>query len=329
MTQRNKNGVRQLSRNEAARPTSQPEDVTDTGVTDASTDQTVAERAGADDKVAAVAAEDAKPKVPTYTPEGRAYADRDPHGLRVEGIYGKGFALLPEMFKLHAQVHGSLDAAYQENVLHGPDPSAPAMASLVCKTCNKPLTVAPVRTALIDQKSGDLVKDRKTSEVIYRGQFVTNGPDLLNLPVHVAHLGDCLYKPGAFRSAEPTGLRVKRDRNGHAVKEFYEDRKTGQKRWKWALLDAQSFDQATARAAGVKASEMAKRETRNAEVTANQAEGRRQAEALGFKVGDTAVRHNGGRHGDDGINRGAFEPKTPRGQSRTQRRRWADEGVSK
>ena len=116
----------------------------------------------------------------------------------------------------------------------------------------------------------------------------------------------------------------RRARSGRAVKEYYDDRKTGQKRWKWALLDAQSFDQATARAAGVRASELAKRTTRDAEVTASQAEGRRQAEALGFKVGD-AVRHSGGNRTDDGIDRGAFAPKLPRGQSRRQSRRWVEE----
>ena len=249
------------------------------------TDQTVAERAGSDDKVAAVAAEGAKPKVATYTPDGRELMNKDPFGLKAEGIYGKGYAVMPEAMQAHAQVVGSLSADYITGTIHGPDPSAPSFTGLVCITCNKPATTAPVRTALIDQKSGDLVRDRNTGVPTYRGQFATNGPDLLNLPVHFAHLGNCLYKAPTHRDAEPTGLRVKRDRNGHAMKEFYEDRKTGQQRWKWALLDAQSFDQATARAAGVRASELEKRATRDAEVAQNQTEARRQAEALGFKVG--------------------------------------------
>jgi len=322
-SRRNRVGVAQVT-------SEQIEQMAAVGVSaDITVNTEVAERAGSDDKVEAVTAEGAKPKVPTYKAEDLALINSDPYGLRVQDIYGvgKGFALLPEMIRAHAQVVGSLNATYMNEVIHGPDPSAPAFETLVCVSCSKPATKPPIRTAMIDRQTGELVRDRKTGVVIYRGQFVTNGPDGLNLPVHFAHLGKCMYKPGPHPGAEPTGLRVKRDhRTTKPVKEFYTDRRTGQERWRWALLDAQSFDQANVRVVEVRASIQAKIDARKAESEASQAESRRQAEALGFKVGDVA-RHTSGSDKTT-MDRGVFEPKTPRGQHRKQRRWIENEDAS-
>jgi len=168
------------------------------------------------------------------------------------------------------------------------------MDGVNCPICSE-LVTGFVRTALVDRETGDLMRDKQSGNIVYRGQFVAVGPDALNLTVHGAHSGECLFR-----------LRLKRDRNGEVVYEQYTDSR-GNQRSKPALLPSQSFDQANARAAGVKASILAKRDERTNQEAAMKSR-------LGFKVGD-AVRH-------DGFDRGTqFTPKTPRGQSRKQR--WA------
>lgn len=275
-----------------------------TGVSDASTDQTVAERSGSDDKVAAATAETAKPKVKTVTAEGADWLNQAPYNLKLAGLYGKKdrFALRYEDFERHAQFRGTPMGPMDLEVLHGPDETAPK-DGVTCPICGEIVT-GFVRTALVDRETGDLMRDKQTGGIIYRGQFVAVGPDATNLTVHGAHPGECLFR-----------LRLKRDRNGEVVYEPYTDAK-GNQRSKPVLLPCQSFDQANARVAGVKASILAKRDERAASENAMKSR-------LGFKVGD-AVRHNGGGRTDDGINRGPqFTPRTPRGQSRKQRR-WAE-----
>ena len=98
------------------------------------------------------------------------------------------------------------------------------------------------------------------------------------------------------------------------MSETYTDGR-GQQRQRWLMLDAQSFDQANVRREAVRASIVAKRDARDAENA-------RVRQNLGFKPVS-----GGGRHGDDGIDRGSFAPKTPRGQSRKQRR-WVVDDVN-
>ena len=278
-----------------------------TGVSDVSTDLAVAERAGADDKVEAVRAEGAKPKVKTLTPEGADWINQDPFGLREAGLYGKrdSFALRYEDLERHAQFRGTPMGPAELEVLHGTDETAPK-DGVTCPICSK-LVTSFVRTALVDRETGDLMRDKQSGNIVYRGQFVAVGPDATNLTVHGAHTGECLFR-----------LRIKRDRNGDAVYEKYRDSR-GNERPKVSMLPCQSFAQANARAEGVKASILAKRDQRTTEET-------RMKQALGFKVGDVA-RHTGGNRTDDGIDRGPqFTPKTPRGQSQTRKqRRWAPE----
>ena len=268
-----------MGKNRANRPSQvtdeQIEAMANLGVSaEKTTDPTVAERAGSDDKVGAVIAEGAKPKVKTFTPEGREWMQRDPYGLKTEGLYGK----------------------------KGQTPLQPEMApqdGVTCPICNE-LVTSFVRTALIDRTTGDLVRDRNDGHIIYRGQFVAVGPDGLNLKVYGAHPGECLFR-----------LRVRRDRNGNAMSETYTNGQ-GQERQRWVLLDAQSFDQANARVAAVRLSILAKRDQR-------EADNARVKQVLGFKVGDAAR----GPRTDDGIDRGSYAPRTPRGQSR-KTRRWIE-----
>lgn len=276
-----------------------------TGVSDTSTDQTVAERSGSDDKVQAAAAENAPAKVKTVTPEGADWLNSDPHGLKVAGLYGKrdSFALRYEDLERHAQFRGTPMGPADLEVIHSTDNTAPK-DGVTCPICSKPVT-SFVRTALIDRETGDLMRNKEDGNIVYRGQFVAVGPDATNLTVHGAHPGECLFR-----------LRIKRDRNGDAVYESYTDAR-GAQRSKVSMLPCQSFAQATARAEGVKASILAKRNERTAEEN-------RMKTALGFKVGDVA-RHTGGNRTDDGIDRGSFAPKIPRGQTRKQPRRWASE----
>jgi len=294
---RNKVGIEQVTDEQIAA-------MANTGVSDVSTDQTVAERSGSDDKVSAVKAEGAKPKVKTVTPEGADWLNRDPYGLKRAGLYGKrdSFALRYEDLERHAQFRGAPMGPADLEVIHGADETAPD--SMICPICGEVVT-SFVRTGMIDRETGDLMRDKQTSNVVYRGQFVAIGPDATNLTVHGAHPGECMFR-----------LRLKRDRNGEVVFESYTDSK-GNQRTKPVLLPSQSFAQANTRAEGVKASILAKREEKAA--TENAMKSR-----LGFKVGD-AVRHNGGgSRTDDGIDRGAFAPKTPRGKQRRTQQRWAD-----
>ena len=298
MTRQNRNrvGIAQVTDEQIAA-------MANTGISDVSTDLAVAERAGADDKVEAVAAEGAKPKVKTVTSEGADWLNQDPYGLKRAGLYGKKdrYALRYEELEQHAQFRGTPMGPAELEILHGPDETAPVDGA-TCPICSK-LVTGFVRTALVDRKSGDLVRDKQNGNIVYRGQFVAVGPDALNLTVHGAHPGECLFR-----------LRLKRNRNGEVVYESYADAK-GNQRSKPVMLPCQSFDQANARVAGVKVSILAKLDARTAEDN-------RMKQALGFKVGDAA--HSGSRT-DDGINRGSqFTPKTPRGQSRKQRR-WGPE----
>ena len=118
-----------------------------TGVSDASTDQVVAERSGSDDKVAAVAAEGAKPKVKTFTPEGVGWMDNDPYGLKTEGLYGQRgrFAIRPSGDKDHpgdltrrAQFLGRPLTVADLEEIHRPDESAPS--TMDCTTCGQAVT---------------------------------------------------------------------------------------------------------------------------------------------------------------------------------------------
>ncbi len=265
------------------------------------------ERSGSPDKDGAVAAENAPPKVKRFTVEGQLWMERDPYGLTTEGLYGKKdqTALQPEDLQRHAQFLGAPMGPTELEVIHGVDETAPK-DGVTCPTCNKSVT-SFVRTALIDRETGDLLRDKNTGVVTYRGQFVAAGGDALNLTVHGAHPGECLFR-----------LRLKRDRNGDVVYQKYNDAK-GNERSKPVMLPCQAFDQANARAEGVKASILAKRDKRAANENAFK-------QRLGFKVGD-AVRHSGGgNRTDDGINRGSFAPKTPRGQSRKQRN-WTEDAT--
>ncbi len=288
--------IRSVTGHDVAAMASEPEGVS-----------TLPETSGSPDKDGAVAAESAPPKVKTFTVEGRLWMEQDPHGLTTEGIYGKKgqTALQPEDLQQHAQFLGAPLGVEQLETIHGVDDTAPK-DGVTCPICDKPVT-SFVRTALIDRTTGDLVHDRDTGNVVYRGQFVAVGPDAMDLKVHGAHPGECLFK-----------LRIRRDRNGNAMQEEYVDNR-GIKRQKWLLLDTQSFDQANVRVVAVKLSILAKRDERASSEAATRAR-------LGFKVGDAAAAHTGGggHRTDDGFDRGAFAPKTPRGQSRKQQR-WVDE----
>jgi len=221
---------------------------------------------GADDKDAAIAGN--TPRIKVVDPEGADWLNRDPFGLKRAGLYGKrnSFALRYSDLERHQQFRagngeGPMGPTELE-VLHGQDTTAPE--NVVCPICTEPVT-SFVRTAMVDRETGDLVRDNGV--VRYRGQFVAVGPDALNLTVHGAHAGDCLYQ-----------LRVKRDRNGRTVREDYQD-KRGNSRSRVVLLPSHSFDQANARAEGVKANIRAKREERKAQGDA--VRGR-----LGFKIGE-------------------------------------------
>ena len=294
-----------MGKNRANRPSQvtdeQIEAMANRGVSaEKTTDPTVAERAGSDDKVGAVIAEGAKPKVKTFTPEGREWMQRDPYGLKTEGLYGKKgqTPLQPEDLQRHTQFIGAPLGPAELELVHGLDEMAP-QDGVTCPICNE-LVTSFVRTALIDRTTGDLVRDRNDGHIIYRGQFVAVGPDGLNLKVYGAHPGECLFR-----------LRVRRDRNGNAMSETYTNGQ-GQERQRWVLLDAQSFDHANARVAAVRLSILAKRDQR-------EADNARVKQVLGFKVGDAAR----GPRTDDGIDRGSYAPRTPRGQSR-KTRRWIE-----
>ena len=276
---RNKVGIAQVSDADVAA-------MANTGVSDANTDLEVAERAGADDKVAAVAAEGAKPRVPTYTPEARAWMDKDPYGLKTEGIYGQRgrFAVLPEAIQQRAQFLGRPLMVADMEELHGADPTAPT-ESVKCTTCGKVVT-SFVRTAMITDE-GDLRRDQD-GNVTYRGQAVITGKPLAR---HAAHTGDCLYK---LRNARG---KKKDLPNGRQVAD---------------LLPSQSFAQANERLAGIEG---------------HFAEKANEKQAMQNRLGFNTARTSGGRT-DDGIDRGSFAPKTPRGQSRRQPRRWSEEDAS-
>lgn len=263
-----------------------------TGISDASTDQTVAERSGSDDKVAAVAAEGAKPKVKTFTPEGLAWMDRDPYGLKTAGLYGQRgkFAIRPSGDNDHpgdltrrAQFLGRPLTVADMEEIHRPDEKAPTTAD--CTTCGQAVT-SFIKTAMIDEE-GDLRRDQN-GNVTYRGQAVITGKPLAR---HAAHTGDCLYQ---LRNARN---KKKQLPNG---------------KWVADLLPSQSFDQADARLAGIEGYFAEKANEKQA-----------MQNRLGFKVGD-AARHSGGNRTDDGIDRGSYAPKTPRGQIRKQQR-WTQE----
>src|SRR3989344_973888 len=120
-TARSRNGFSQVTNEQIA-------SMANTGVSDASVDLNVAERSGSDDKVGAAQAEGQKPKVATFTPDGRAWIEKDEFGLRTAGLYGQRgrFALRHEDLQRHAQFRGEpLSAEYLETVIHGTDPSAP------------------------------------------------------------------------------------------------------------------------------------------------------------------------------------------------------------
>lgn len=264
----------------------QMEQAFETGVA-AGADPNVAERSGSTDKDGAVALENAKPKVKTFTPEGLAWMESDPYGLKTEGLYGQRgqFAIRPPGDKKHpgdltrrAQFLGRPLTVADLEELHRPDESAPATAD--CTTCGQPIT-SFVRTAIV-VSDGDLRRDQDGS-IVYRGQGVITGKPLAR---HAAHTGDCLYK---LRDARG---KKKQLPNG---------------KWVADLLPSQSFDQADARLAGIQGHFTEK----SAEKTAMQ-------NRLGFKTGDAA--HSGG-----GFTNGAsFTPKTPRGQTRKQPR-WVPE----
>lgn len=266
-------------------------------------EQAVAERSGSDDKVEAVQAEGAKPKVKTFTTEGRVWIESDRYGLKTEGLYGKKgqTALQPEDLQRHAQFLGAPLGPAELELVHGPDETAPR-DGVICPICAK-LVTSFVRTALIDRATGDLVRDRSTGTVIYRGQFVAVGPDALNLKVHGAHSGECLFK-----------LRIRRDRDGNAMYETYTDGR-GQQRERPMMLDAQAFDQANARVVAVHDGIIAKRDKQAAE-------SQRVREALGFTMND--ARRRNPTANESGIDRGPLHtPSTPRGKSRKQRR-WVE-----
>lgn len=268
-------------------------------------DTIIAERSGADDKVEAVRAENAPPRVKTFTLEGRVWIEDDPYGLKTEGLYGKKgkTALQPENLQAHAQVVGPLDPA-KLTILHGPDETAPA-DGVTCPICNK-LVTSFVQTALIDRVTNDLVRD--DGVIRYRGQFVAVGPDPMNLPVHGAHPGECMFR-----------LRLKRDRNGDVIYKTMTGGH-GQTYEVPDLLPCHNFAQANARAAAVRLGLQTRRDQRVADEN-------RMRQNLGFKVGDAARTSGGGNRTDDGIDRRSHAPRLGRGQTskKTQPRRvWVE-----
>lgn len=263
------------------------------------------ETSGSADKDTAVAAESAKPKVKTVTAEGADWLNKDPFGLKRAGLYGKrdSFALRYEDLERYAQFRGTPMGPADLEVLHGLDETAPE--SVACPICGDPVT-GFVRTALVDRENGDLMRDKQSGNIVYRGQFVAVGPDATNLTVHGAHPGECLFR-----------LRLKRNRNGEVAYESYTDSR-GQARQKPVLLPCQSFDQANVRAEGVKASILAKRDERASSENAMKSR-------LGFNVREVVAHKGGGSRTDDGIDRGAeFTPRTPRGQGSRRTRKWTD-----
>lgn len=276
-----------------------------TGVSDANTDLTVAERSGADDKVKAVVAENAPPKVSTYTPEARVWINTDPYGLKLEGRYGKKgkLPINPEVMKRHAQTRGVPNDVAECELIHSLDATAPDQ-EVVCPICTKPVQKTDLtQTALIDYNSGDLVRD--DGVIRYRGNFVAVGPDAMNLPVHGGHPGECMFR-----------LRLKRDRNGNVIYKTITP-VNGRPYEVLDLLPCHNFAQANARSAAVRLGLQMKRDARTAEENAAKAR-------LGFKVGDAARHNGGGARTDDGIDRGVFAPRLERGKQRTQRR-WSEE----
>ena len=194
-----------------------------TGVSDASTDLSVAERSGADDKVAAVVAENAPQRVSTFTPEARVWIEGNKE-LNTEGLYGQRslLAIRPEDFQQRAQFLGRPLTVADLEEIHGVDTSAPA--SMDCTTCGKAVT-SFIRTAMIG-RDGDLRRN-PDGNITYRGQAVTTGRPLA---VHAAHTGTCLYK-----------LR----NNLEQTKKLTSGREVAK------LLHSHSFEQANARLAGI------------------------------------------------------------------------------
>ncbi len=262
-----------------------------TGVSDASTDQTVAERSGSDDKVGAVKAEGAKPTVPTYTPEARVWIENN-KDLNTEGLFGQRgqLALHPEDLKIRAQFLGHPLTVADMEELYSLDPSAPT--SFVSTVSGETLT-SFIRIPMVNRKTGDLQRN-KAGEVTYRGQFVVTGKPLA---IHASETGDNLFQ---LRNARKLKKELP---NGRQVAD---------------LLYCQSFDQASARLAGIQAKFQAQADEKNA-----------MNSRLGFKVGD-AARHSGdGSRTDDGIDRGPqFTPRQARGQGSRRTRRWSEDVVS-
>lgn len=280
---KNRAGVRQLSSEEAKAPFS--DDSNATGVSDASTDLAIAERSGSDDKVSAAAAEGAKPRVSTFTPEARVWIEGN-KDLNTEGLFGQRgmLPLRPEDFQRRAQFLGHPLTVADMEEMYSADPSAPA--TMPCTTCGDSIT-SFIRIAMVTPE-GDL--KRRNGNIVYRGQAVTTGRPLA---VHAAHTGTCLYK----------------------LRNNLGKRKTlPNKREVADLLHSHSFDQAKERLAGL--------EAYNAKMSAEKmAENQAFKQRLGATIGD-AVRHN---RTDDGIDRGpGFTPRLERGKSRKQRR-WAPE----
>ncbi len=291
--------VRQLTSQDMSSPTSESVQRSSEGMS------ALPETSGSPDKDGAVQTESAPPKVKTVTPEGADWLNQDPYGLKRAGLYGKKdfFPLQYKELQRHAQFRGAPMGPAELEVIHGPDETAPK-DGVNCPVCGK-LVTSFVRTALIDRETGDLIRDKDTGNIVYRGQFVAIGPDALNLTVHGAHPGECLFR-----------LRLKRNQDGVVAYMRYKDSQNNE-RSKPVMLPSQSFDQANARVVGVRASILAEREERAVSEAAMKTR-------LGFKLGDSHRSSGGRRQGDDGIDRGSFAPKTPRGQSRKQRR-WDDD----
>lgn len=256
-----------------------------TGVSDASVDATVAERSGSDDKVGAAASEGMKPRVKTLTPEALAWMDKDPYGLKTAGLYGQ---------------HGRFP-------IRPVDQDNPGDLSRRAQFLGRPLTVADLEEIHNVDKTAPASMEcttcGKTVTSFVRTAMVNKEGDLFRdqngnityrgqfvvtgkpLAVHAAHTGDCLYK-----LRDNLGKK-KQLPNGRRVAE---------------LLSSQSFDQANARLAGIQG-----------HFTAVSADRQAMQERLGATIGNTA------RRNDDGIDRGSFAPRTPRGQQRKQRR-WVE-----
>lgn len=277
MGKKNRNGIRQVNDSDIAQAF--------TGVGN-DVEQDVAERSGSDDKVEAVREENAPPRVATYTPEGRAWMDQDPYGLKTEGLYGQRgrLAIHPNQMQKRAQFLGRpLDVADLLEI-HGPDTSAPE--SYVDTVTGEVLT-SFVRTAMINDE-GDLVRDQEQN-IVYRGQFVVTGKPLA---VHVTATGDTLYK---LRNARGKRKTIKTARGERQVAD---------------LLPSQCFDQANARLAGI-----------NGHFAEKSAEKQAFNERLGFTMND--ARRRNPTADENGFDRGSYAPRTPRGKVRKQDRTWA------